>query len=123
LFIPPSPSTKNNFSSSWTPFSKEWCTTSYKTCYWHWNVVCLIVICLLKLWCCKKIHLTFFVTMTIFNSFAAYCSLVYFYGCECYWTSYMSCKWCNSLYVKLFTYATCVKHLQLCRNNYSATLL
>jgi hypothetical protein len=53
--------------------------------------------------------------------FAIHCNSMYFYGCECYQTSCMSYNGCNSLYVKLYTYATHATRaiqLQLCTNNY-----
>jgi hypothetical protein len=51
--------------------------------------------------------LGFWVPMTICNSFVIQYNSMYFYKCECYWTSYMSCNRCNSSYVKQYTYATC----------------
>jgi len=38
--------------------------------------------------------------------FVVHYNSMYFYGCECYWTSCMSCNKCNSLYVKLYIYTT-----------------
>ncbi len=68
-----------------------------------------------------------FIVRTIYNSlqqpFATHCNLVYFYTCECYQTSCMSCNGCNPQYVKLYTYVIHAIQLQICRNNYCATLM
>jgi hypothetical protein len=42
---------------------------------------------------------------------------------KCYWTSCTSCNKCNSLYVEPCAYTTCASHLQLCGNNYYASLM
>jgi hypothetical protein len=57
------------------------------------------------------LQLDFWVAMTNCNS-------MYFYGCQCYWTSCMNCNKCNSPHVKPYTYATYATQLQLCKNNY-----
>jgi hypothetical protein len=42
-----------------------------------------------------------------------HCNSMYFYECDCYQTSYMSCNRCNSLYMKLNTHVTHAFQLQL----------
>jgi hypothetical protein len=69
------------------------------------------------------LQLNIWIAMTICNSFTTHCNLVYFYGHECYSTSCTNYNRYNSSYMKPYTYAICITHLQLCRNNYCVTLI
>ncbi len=75
-------------------------------------------------------QLIFRITMTICNSFPIHYNSTYFYGCDCYRTSYMNCSGYNSLmwnYIDMqfmqFNYNYCVILMQLIFNYHSNALL
>lgn len=58
-------------------------------------------------------QLIFRITMTICNSFPIHYNSTYFYGCDCYWTSYMNCNGYNSLMWKCIN----MQFMLLCNPN------
>jgi hypothetical protein len=67
-----------------------------------------------------SLQLSFWIAMTIYNS-------LYFYIHECYWTSWMNCKACNSPYIQSHSSATHYNLVPILSQqllfNYHATIL